>query len=175
MRALILATLTGGGSIVSEGRTSGWRVGEWKITGVKQCRMCDVVKPISEFYRSKTTGYLDPRCKRCATIRRAEHRKTHYEDYVRYRRTRNLKRFGLSHADYDRMMVAQGGKCSVCQAEYSWGGRRFSVDHCHDTGNVRGLLCSHCNTGIGHFKESLQNLQRAMEYLRSHGVTWIPK
>lgn len=78
------------------------------------------------------------------------------------------KKFGLSMADYEAMLLAQGGKCAICQSEHS--GRKdrnnFSVDHDHSTGKVRGLLCSGCNTGIGNLRESPAILLRAAEYLR---------
>ena len=46
--------------------------------------------------------------------------------------------------------------------------KMFAVDHCYNTGKVRGLLCFHCNTELGHFQENQENFVRAIEYLKSH-------
>lgn len=151
--------------------TRGWKVSEWKRTGVRVCRMCGETKPVSDFYLM-ATGYLDPRCRPCCTIRRAEYRNRTRVEHIRYRRKRNLKRFGITEGDYQAMLVKQGGGCGICKKPISWGSRRLSVDHCHKTGAVRGLLCSACNTSIGQMDESLSRLQQAMDYLRSHGATW---
>lgn len=61
------------------------------------------------------------------------------------------------------MLEEQGGVCLIC-------GRAalMQVDHCHDTGKVRGLLCSPCNRGLGSFKDSLALVQAAADYLRAH-------
>lgn len=80
-----------------------------------------------------------------------------------YRRT-----YGITLADYDQMLVDQGGVCKICGAD-SPGGRgwRFQVDHCHLTGRVRGLLCYRCNTLLGNAQDSPATLARAIEYLTS--------
>lgn len=65
----------------------------------------------------------------------------------RVRRTQALRAYGMTIADYDAMLEAQGGACKLCRRPPS--GRRLSVDHCHSTGAVRGLLCNLCNMLMG--------------------------
>lgn len=79
-------------------------------------------------------------------------------------------RHGLNVADYDRMLTDQCGKCAICDASKPGHGRkRFAVDHDHQTGHVRGLLCHSCNTGIGLLRDSIVVLLSAARYLeRSH-------
>ena len=84
----------------------------------------------------------------------------------------NLKRnYGITLEDYNRMFEEQGGKCAICSAEDTGGKHKdaaFHVDHCHDTGKVRGLLCNQCNLALGKFKDSKKLLQKALDYLKKY-------
>jgi hypothetical protein len=79
------------------------------------------------------------------------------------------KRFGLTKEQYDEMYGLYGGKCAICgrQEEATIRGSkiRLSVDHCHETGAIRGLLCSFCNRALGGFKDSPELLESAKNYL----------
>jgi hypothetical protein len=100
---------------------------------------------------------------------------TRPSDYANGGRDRFLKRvYGISAADYEALLEKQRGVCAICGAA---GGRRLkksgrrkrlSVDHCHTTKKVRGLLCEACNTAIGLLKENLSLLRSAVAYLRKH-------
>lgn len=74
------------------------------------------------------------------------------------------KKFALTQAQYDQMLVAQGGVCAIC-AKSCKSGRALAVDHCHTTGVIRGLLCMNCNNGLGRFVDSPALLLAAAEYL----------
>ena len=77
-------------------------------------------------------------------------------------RERQLKsRYGITVAQFNAMVEQQNGLCACCKQR-----RPVDVDHCHDTGKVRGLLCRACNLGLGLFKDSIEGLQHAIEYLR---------
>jgi hypothetical protein len=78
-----------------------------------------------------------------------------------YRRT-----FGMSADEFDAMLEAQGGVCALC-GERPEREASLHVDHCHETGAVRGILCLSCNQGLGKFRESAELLERAAAYLRS--------
>jgi hypothetical protein len=98
-------------------------------------------------------------------------RKRDQELTAEYRRL--LKRYGLTLEAYEALLLKQGGKCAICGSEKpsSRGGKvRFAVDHHHETGVVRGLLCSSCNLGIGLFRENVQVLLAAIQYLNRHGL-----
>lgn len=78
------------------------------------------------------------------------------------RREEKLKyKYGITVEEYDALRGAQGGRCALCGADPEV----LCVDHCHATGRVRGLLCSPCNTGIGHLRDDVAILRRAIEYL----------
>lgn len=105
------------------------------------------------------------------------------EDYHADRRTANRKRTtciicrqnqraitNLSRTDYSRLLVAQKYKCAICGVDASELSRELSVDHDHDTDEVRGLLCNHCNIGLGNFRDDYRLLTKASEYLSSFDV-----
>jgi hypothetical protein len=74
------------------------------------------------------------------------------------------------YQQYDEMLEAQGGCCALCGSDFPGGRGRFVVDHCHDTGRIRGLLCNLCNVGLGALRDSPQLLQKAIHYLgENHG------
>ena len=84
-----------------------------------------------------------------------------------FRRYRYLKKYGITVEQYDEMFAAQEGKCAICEREDEGRGREFlHIDHCHDTGRVRGLLCFFCNSGLGKFRDDPKLLLRAIDYLK---------
>ena len=95
-----------------------------------------------------------------------ERNKEHVNDLQR--RWALKKRFGLTLEQYDALSAAQGGLCAVCLQRpkaYHTSRRPLRIDHCHETRLVRGLLCHHCNVGIGHFFDSPELLRAAATYL----------
>lgn len=74
-------------------------------------------------------------------------------------------KYGLSKDQYLALLTAQNGTCNICG---SWRGEDLRVDHDHDTGKVRSLLCEQCNSGLGMFKEDPERLRKAIEYLDRH-------
>lgn len=71
----------------------------------------------------------------------------------------------MDYLTYLELLSRQGGRCAICGMESCSTNRAFAVDHCHDTGKIRGLLCFHCNTGLGKFKDSPELIQSAHDYL----------
>jgi hypothetical protein len=99
---------------------------------------------------------------------------SHREERRIYRKKYTLRRdYGLSWEEFDGMLKAQGGKCAICgvlmdpPARCTRDSIAVTVDHCHDTGAVRGLLCYSCNLGLGIFKDILRRVQAAARYLES--------
>lgn len=74
------------------------------------------------------------------------------------------RRFGISIEDYDELLIAQVGRCAICGAPPTKR-KALAVDHDHETGNLRGLLCSNCNVGLGNFKDDPARLATAINYL----------
>lgn len=71
-----------------------------------------------------------------------------------------LSKYGLSLNTFARMFVAQGGTCRICHSDPP-----LVIDHDHDTGKVRGLLCGRCNSGLGFFRDDPLLLREAIRYL----------
>lgn len=82
-----------------------------------------------------------------------------------------LRQHGLTFKDYERMLKEQSGCCAICLRDTPAPNLFFSVDHCHRTGKVRGLLCSMCNLGLGNFKDNRDSLQNAIDYLTRNTAT----
>jgi hypothetical protein len=92
-------------------------------------------------------------------------------EYKRYMREYHLTRkYGITIADYEQMLAEQYGGCAICGRPEPEDGS-LHVDHDHDTGAVRGLLCFPCNQAIGAFAEDLELLSSALTYLRHHDIT----
>lgn len=94
-----------------------------------------------------------------------------YESRRRYHRARGLRRnFGITVADYDAMLAAQGGGCAICGGRCS-SGKRLAVDHSHANGRTRGLLCANCNLSLGKMGDSPALLRKAASYLERAEVS----
>jgi hypothetical protein len=75
-----------------------------------------------------------------------------------------LKRYGLVREDFDSLLASQGGTCAVCKTAEPRG-NGWCIDHCHQAGDVRGILCNNCNTAIGLFSDNPDHLRAAAEYI----------
>lgn len=75
--------------------------------------------------------------------------------------------YGITDAEYQALLLTQKGLCAICGGPPTRKRRSLSVDHCHQTGKIRGLLCGPCNTGLGQFKDLPELLEKALQYLRS--------
>lgn len=160
----------------------------------KRCRTCNTARPLDEYGPDgRTFDGLSTQCRDCRNTYLREHnrnrlqqdpefraqrsrywqefRATRGDEWARQRnRQHKLKLYyGISAEDYDRMLDAQGGRCAICggtQTEADVRKRHLSVDHCHATGRVRGLLCESCNFGLGKFRDDPALLAAALEYLQ---------
>ena len=70
------------------------------------------------------------------------------------------QRYGLELKDYEAMFRGQGGACAICGHI-----KKLHIDHCHNTGKVRGLLCQGCNHGLGNFNDDSERMATAISYL----------
>lgn len=118
----------------------------------RRCCRCGIVKPLDQFNRSKRL-----------TLGRGYHCRVCREEM-------NMIRWhGITRSEYDEMLRSQGGGCAICgSVDSRHPVTRLVIDHCHETGRVRGLLCSHCNRGIGFLEDSPDRLRAAAAYLDSH-------
>jgi Autographiviridae endonuclease VII len=137
------------------------------------CNECGRELPEENFYANRTAyphrGF-DTKCKECRRRYISEWRKTVSPLKARgvdrrISRDRHLqKKYGLSPGEYDAMLLAQGSVCGICRREQR-GDRHLAVDHNHETGEIRGLLCNPCNAALGLFDDG-ELFEAAIEYLR---------
>ena len=159
---------------------------------MRRCTRCGELRPLAAFYREKSGrgGYRSD-CKACFAARAKQWYLNNREPVIarvkawqqanpeRVKATREAARarrgpidrdarlrrvFGLSSDDYAAMLAEQGGGCALC-GRIPPPGRSLHVDHNHETGVVRGLLCFRCNAGIGQFREDKLRLADAIVYL----------
>lgn len=76
-----------------------------------------------------------------------------------------LRKYGITEEQHKQLLEDQSLCCAICLKPETEEGRKFAIDHCHETGRVRGLLCFRCNTGIGKLEDSPDRLRRAIAYL----------
>jgi hypothetical protein len=79
-----------------------------------------------------------------------------------------LRVYGISNDTYNKMFKAQGGCCAICGTHQSELKAPLYIDHCHKSGDVRGLLCSACNSGLGHLKDDTGVMLKAVDYLQNY-------
>lgn len=132
---------------------------------MKVCARCAESKPLDQFYkRSKNRiheadGFL-PNCIECTLSYNKKKLKTGTTKNNDLR-----KRYGITLKDYNRMLSEQDYGCKICGKSEKENGRKLAVDHCHATGKVRGILCTHCNSGLGYFQDNQNRMQAAIHYL----------
>ena len=108
-------------------------------------------------YKKKYREKNKERLNEIARIKRAANRHNNYQ---------HLKEFNLTKEQYLEMLEKQNHGCAICGGKDI--NRKLAVDHCHTTGVIRGLLCSACNTSLGKFKDSVELLQKAIQYLKDN-------
>lgn len=111
----------------------------------------------------------DPEAVRARARKRslAYHHRNRDKQNAKIRARRMVRNFGITVAQYDEMLEKQGGVCAICGQACS-SGRRLAIDHDHETGRVRALLCGNCNNGMGKFLENPDLLRKAANYIEMH-------
>ncbi len=116
---------------------------------MRKCYTCQQNKPLDQFNKTKkeSTGYSF-QCKDC-------------------KRNENMfYRYGITRDQYNLMLVKQNYSCAICETPQSDLHKALSIDHCHTSSVVRGLLCSKCNHAIGLLGDKVKHLYRFIDYLK---------
>jgi len=152
-------------------------------SGLKFCNGCKEWRSKGDFTKDqKAADRLSSRCRPCRKkYRRGEEVRARTSKYnQRYAqqnpeimkqkdRKNMLKRFwNMTTEQYDSMLQKQNGTCAICDKTESNPHKRLCIDHDHTTGKIRGLLCDNHNRAMGLFKDSIADMQKAIEYLKKH-------
>lgn len=147
---------------------------------MKKCCTCKKGKPLSDFHADSTSKDKKAhRCKECACFwSRFHHARRMKEEpeYKKQKRAAYIKnQHGISLQEYENRVAQQKYACAICGVKLSTDGHNTHLDHCHKTGNLRAILCTNCNRGLGHFQDSPDLLEIAAKYLRAHNRTDDPE
>lgn len=152
-------------------RTPEERRALWYKDDLRRCCSCNEHKATTEYHKNnenKMDG-LCYVCKVCACANGARHHKRRMIEDPSYRAQSTTRwvrnNYGLTMEEYRAKLAAQNYQCGICSTDISTGQH---LDHNHTTGKLRDFLCSNCNRGIGHLKESELILNNAISYLRKH-------
>ena len=131
----------------------------------KRCAKCGQIRLVKLFWKQPhMKSGLHSYCKDCAGAANRKSLQRHQETKPRCELRRRLKQYGLTIDEYERLIVQQNGVCAICRKREKQR-TRLSVDHNHETGVIRGLLCVRCNAGIGQFLDDPMLLRTAAVYL----------
>ena len=143
----------------------------------KFCPGCGETLPVTSFQKNRAApDGLQYHCKLCRKSRdaRPEKRKQDRERYHNnkpgYLDSYYKRVYGISYNDYQRILKEQNGVCAICMSKCITG-KSLAVDHDHETGAVRGLLCTKCNSGLGQFEDNTVRLYTAIAYLEKRYQT----
>jgi hypothetical protein len=114
-----------------------------------KCRRCNVLKPRDQDYFAKSQTFKDGLTSDCRECRRARDRALQWRRYRKFADDALLKR------------LIEVEECVICGST-----EKLHIDHCHEVGQVRGVLCQYCNVGLGHFRDDPELLEFAAEYVR---------
>jgi hypothetical protein len=136
---------------------------------LKYCPHCDTDLDVSNFYIKKPPNpkhwRFNSPCRKCSNIARQD------VEGKRYQREYQLKnKYGIGIKEYNDMLENQNGVCKICNGVDVK--NLLAVDHCHSTGKIRGILCGDCNTGLGRFKDDVDLLNKAIEYIIESKTKW---
>ncbi len=153
------------------------------VISEKRCGSCKETRPAEEFSKDKNSkSGLACYCKQChkekthawrnspdqkkkARLRSKKWALDNPDRVLENDRRKNLiKKYGITLEQYDDMCSKQRGVCKICQGSCKTG-YRLAVDHCHTTGEIRGLLCQPCNTALGSARDDIDTLKKMIKYL----------
>ena len=148
----------------------------------KQCVKCKEIKDLDKFVkRNDRKSGIGSICKMCVNERcklwnkrnrdrvLARARELYKQNDGMGSKNSQLKRmYGITLDQYNKMLVDQSNKCAICGKEQLKYRRRLSVDHCHETNKVRGLLCHPCNAAFGLLQENMDIILNMANYAKKH-------
>jgi hypothetical protein len=147
----------------------------------KNCKHCSVELIVEVNWSKSSKDKTHYACKACRNglerlrrhekkeeiaIQQKKYRVKNRDVILKKQKEYQFSKYGMTEHDYKVLLKSQEGSCAICSGTTTAKSQyRMPIDHCHETGTVRGILCHHCNTGLGQFKDSIDSLKKAIEYL----------
>ena len=132
--------------------------------GKSYCPKCNETKSLDAFCKASNTAFgISIYCKECQRKKSKVRYKTHKNEHIN---NGLKKKYGITLVDYTKLLNKQNNQCLICGKKSSESKRRLAVDHDHETGKIRGILCEERNRGIGIFKDSIDRLNNSINYLK---------
>lgn len=133
--------------------------------GKSYCPTCKQIKVLEEFYTDKQA----PRgkciyCRECMRLKNNS-RYTKLSKQEKYKR-HLIAKFHISPELYESILVEQNERCAICNTKFD-DQITPCIDHNHSTGNIRGILCTRCNLGLGNFRDNIEYLESAKQYIQN--------
>ena len=102
-------------------------------------------------------------------------RKASMAEYYRNNKDKAVNRqmmvnYGITLSEYNQLLDKQKGLCYICESHHTSQTRRLHIDHCHNSGKIRSLLCVNCNTALGLLKEDSNRVKKMIEYIEEHKI-----
>ena len=163
----------------------------------KTCPTCNTAKPLVDFCKdNRRSDKRYYQCRECARVayqnyssknpekilnKQRSYRRNNREQVKKSRdvylkqnvlkiRQQYIRKYGITYEQMEEMFVSQNGKCGICEKEFV-DRRTMHIDHNHSTNKVRKLLCENCNRGLGGFKDNVEILKKAIDYLNITSVS----
>lgn len=142
---------------------------EFRERGKKYCPKCKRIKKLDKF--NKSNGGFSSHCTLCCRDLSKKYydpkkNSEKYNDNKDAVRNDRLKRkFGITLKEYNEKLISQEEKCAICGKVVEDNGKALAVDHNHNTGEVRGLLCNNCNAAVGFVGENIDIAKKMIKYL----------
>ena len=131
----------------------------------KFCTGCEQDLPVEEFSRNRSRpDGLQNYCKSCASRASQRSKRNSKKKTAHESRLRRLTLYGLTPEDYERMVFDQNNQCPICRRDMA----QPQIDYDPTTGELRGLLCSDCRSGLTLFQNDLELIYRLSSYLEAY-------
>lgn len=129
-----------------------------EIEGYKRCSRCQVDKPPNQFWKdSSRHDGLNHNCNTCSSAKFKKWK----DEHPRHVKSHRLKAlYGITQDEFDVMAEELNHTCPICLKEGP-----LAVDHCHDTGKIRGLICRQCNSGLGFLGDNVETVRNLLKYM----------
>lgn len=153
--------------------------------GTKKCYGCKKFKALVEFSKNAAMkDGLDNHCRCCRSKKRKKQKRSGKQKRARKNWSNSDKgkvsrfctylkhKFNMTVQQYEVLLKRQNNKCAICKNNLPYRTQGTCIDHNHQTGKVRGILCRNCNLGLGFFQDDLDLFVSAMSYLQRKGVDY---